>query len=173
MILSGNEIKKRIGSDIIITPFNEANINPNSYDVTLHNELMVYDGFRSLDMKEKNEPQSCEIIGKYGYTLYPGKLYLARTEEYTETHNLVPMIVGRSSIGRLGINIHATAGFGDIGFCGFWTLEISCTVPVRIYPDIRIGQIYYMTVCGDYEEYNGKYQHNSQTQASRLYTELQ
>jgi deoxycytidine triphosphate deaminase len=55
----------------------------------------------------------------------------------------VPMLEGRSSTGRLGLFIHVTAGFGDIGFAGFWTLEIFCVQPVKIYPDVEICQIYY------------------------------
>ena len=63
-------------------------------------------------------------IPEDGFVLNPNQLYLARTVERTETHNLVPMLEGRSSVGRLGLFVHVTAGFGDVGFCGFWTLEM-------------------------------------------------
>lgn len=84
-----------------------------------------------------------------GYTLYPGELYLGSTLEYTETHAHVPFLEGRSSTGRLGISIHATAGKGDVGFCGHWTLEITVAQPVRVYPGMRIGQLIYFPVMGE------------------------
>jgi dCTP deaminase len=108
-----------------------------------------------------------------GLLLQPGTLYLGRTLEYTETHGMVPMLEGRSSVGRLGLFVHITAGFGDIGFCGYWTLEISCIQPVRIYPGVAICQIFYHTVSGDYESYeSGKYQRNSGIQPSMLWKDF-
>ena len=71
------------------------------------------------------------------------------THEYTETHNTVPFLEGKSSVGRLGIDIHATAGKGDVGFCNYWTLEISVSLPVRVYAGMPIGQLIYFTVEGD------------------------
>jgi len=109
-----------------------------------------------------------------GYRLEPGRLYLARTVEHTETKGLVPMIEGRSSIGRLGLFIHVTAGFGDVGFKGFWTLEIVATERIRIYPGIEIGQLFYHTVEGDksvtYD--GGKYQENTGIQVSGIWKEF-
>ena len=87
-------------------------------------------------------------IPEGGVMLTPHRLYLARTVERTETRNLVPMLEGRSSVGRLGLFIHVTAGFGDVGFCGFWTLEMFCVQPVRIYAGVEIGQIFYHTLEG-------------------------
>ena len=171
MILSGLEIKKRIGKDIEIDPFNKKQINPNSYNLKLHNELLVYKE-KVFDMKK---PLSTEkiIIPKEGLTLKPNKLYLGRTIEYTKTKNLVPMLEGRSSIGRLGLFVHVTAGFGDVGFEGYWTLEIFCVQPVKIYPKVEICQIYYHSVKGDYETYsNGKYQKNKEIQPSFIYKDF-
>ncbi len=111
MILSGKEIEKRLGKDIIIEPYTQAQINPNSYNLRLSNELLVYNE-PTLDMKCKHTATEL-IIPEEGLVLEPNKLYLGRTVEYTETHNLVPMLEGRSSIGRLGLFIHVTAGFGD------------------------------------------------------------
>ena len=171
MILSGIEIKKRIGSDIIIDPFDESKINSNSYNLSLHDELLIYDE-KILDMKKANATQKI-LIPPEGLILEPGKLYLGRTEEYTKTEKYIPMLEGRSSIGRLGICIHVTAGFGDIGFAGYWTLELFCVQPVRIYAGVQIAQIYYHTISGDYERYvNGKYQNNKGIQPSMLYKEL-
>ena len=172
MILSGKEILKRKDKDIIINPFDENKINPNSYNLTLHNELMVYDK-TPLDMKKDN-PASKIIIPEDGLLLDSRKLYLGRTVEYTETHNLVPMLEGRSSIGRLGLFVHVTAGFGDVGFKGYWTLEIFCVQPIKIYPSVEICQIFYHSVEGDYVPYeSGKYQNNKDIQTSMLYKDFE
>ena len=113
------------------------------------------------------------IIPESGYTLQPNQLYLGRTVEYTKTDNYVPMIEGRSSIGSLGIFIHVTAGFGDVGFAGYWTLEIFCIKPITIYPDVEIAQLYYHSIEGNYEKYNSsKYQNNTDVQASMLYKDF-
>lgn len=171
MILSGKEIQRKIGKDIFIDPFYESKINPNSYNLSLHNELLVYEN-SVLDMKKPN-PTNKIIIPKEGLLLEPGKLYLGRTVEYTKTAKYVPMLEGRSSTGRLGLFIHVTAGFGDIGFAGYWTLEIFCIQPIIIYPSVEICQIYYHSIEGDYDLYkSGKYQNNQGIQASLLYKDF-
>lgn len=112
MILSGKEIHKHIGGKIVIEPFDEKKLNPNSYNLTLADELLVYDQ-PVLDMKRPN-PTSHLTIPEEGMVLQPHRLYLGRTEEYTRTEGYVPMLEGRSSTGRLGLFIHVTAGFGDV-----------------------------------------------------------
>lgn len=181
MILTGNEIKNEIkAANITITPFNEKQLNPNSYNLRLHNELLVYDtlGDRSsqyehvpLDMRKDN-PTVRIIMPESGYLLQPNHLYLGRTIEKTHTDYYVPILSGRSSTGRLGINVHATAGYGDIGFNGFWTLEIFVIHPIVIYPNVNICQIYFNTVQGEISLYNGKYQNNNCIQASEIWKEL-
>jgi dCTP deaminase len=112
-------------------------------------------------------------IPEDGLVLTPNQLYLGRTVERTETHNLVPMIEGRSSIGRLGLFVHVTAGFGDVGFCGYWTLEMFAVQPVKIYPGVPICQIFFHQIAGDITEYaSDKYQHNRDIQPSLLFREL-
>lgn len=171
MILSGQEIKKRMGDSIVIDPFNEDHLNPNSYNLTLHDEVMVYEEV-VLDMRQVNRVRRLKIP-ESGMVLTPNQLFLARTVERTETHDLVPMIEGRSSIGRLGLFVHVTAGFGDVGFKGYWTLEMFAVQPVRIYPGIQICQIFYHELAGDITNYeNGKYQNNRDIQPSLLYREL-
>ncbi|ADK79293.1 dCTP deaminase [Sediminispirochaeta smaragdinae] len=171
MILSGNEIKKKLGKHIIIEPYNEGQLNPNSYNLRLHNKLVVYRD-RLLDMKRDN-PADEITIPQEGLTLEPGRLYLGRTIEYTETHHAVPMLEGRSSVGRLGLFIHVTAGFGDVGFRGYWTLEIFCVQPIVIYPAVEICQIYYHQISEDHVEYtDGKYQANSGIQTSQLFKDF-
>ncbi len=172
MILSGLEIKRRLGKDIVIEPFDERYINPNSYNLRLHNELLVYEE-DVLDMKRLNKTRSM-IIPEEGLVLEPGILYLGRTIEYTKTENYVPMLEGRSSVGRLGLYVHVTAGFGDVGFSGYWTLEIQCVQPVRIYPGVEICQIYYHSIEGEYVKYrSGKYQNNTGIQPSLLYMDYE
>lgn len=171
MILSGREIKAQIGKKIHIDPFEESQLNPNSYNLTLHDELLVYEEI-VLDMKRPNRHRRLTIPPE-GMVLEPNQLYLGRTVEYTETRNLVPMLEGRSSIGRLGLFVHVTAGFGDVGFCGYWTLEMFAVQPVRIYPGVQVCQIFYHAIEGEVEEYtSGKYQHNKDIQPSLLYKEL-
>ena len=171
MILSGHEIRRHLGSSIIIDPFDEANLNPNSYNLTLHDELITYEEV-VLDMRKANRVRRLSIPPD-GLVLSPNQLYLARTVERTETHNLVPMIEGRSSIGRLGLFVHVTAGFGDVGFCGYWTLEMFAVQPVRIYAGVQICQIIYHQIAGDVTEYqSNKYQHNRDIQPSLFYKEL-
>src|SRR6516225_7068161 len=147
MILSGLEIE----------PYDRKLLNPNSYNLRLSDELLVYTS-HELDMAKPNDFERLTIPAE-GMLLQPGKLYLGRTLEFTGTDGLVPMLEGRSSVGRLGLFIHVTAGFGDVGFRGFWTLEILCVQPVRIYAGVEICQIFYHTLEGRYENYkSGKYQ---------------
>lgn len=173
MILSGKEILQQVEEGTIeITPFDKGKINPNSYNLRLDNKLLVYKN-DVLDMKIPNETEEL-IIPEEGLLLEPGKLYLGRTVEKTYTSKYVPMLEGRSSIGRLGLYIHVTAGFGDIGFNGYWTLEIHCVQPIRIYPGVELCQIYYHTIEGDYDLYqSGKYQNNEGIQPSLLYKDFE
>ncbi len=168
MILSGREIDARMGQDIIIRPYDKSRLNPNSYNLELHDELLIYTE-KQLDMK-KNNAWTTLTIPQEGFVLEPNRLYLGRTREYTETRNLVPMLEGRSSVGRLGLFVHVTAGFGDVGFRGYWTLEMFSVHPIRIYAGVQICQIYYHTLQGESESYaSGKYQDNQGIQPSLLY----
>lgn len=172
MILSGKEIARNIGGKIIIEPYEPSRLNPNSYNLTLHNELLVYED-RLLDMKQCNKTRRL-TIPEEGLVLEPNRLYLGRTNEFTKTDGFVPMLEGRSSTGRLGLFIHVTAGFGDVGFAGYWTLEIFCIQPIRIYPNTEICQIYYHSILGDYELYHsGKYQNNHDIQPSLMYRDFE
>ena len=172
MILSGLEIERNISlHNINIVPYCKSRLNPNSYNLRLHDTLLVYDD-DVLDMKKENTASEI-VIPPEGLVLQPNKLYLGRTLEYTSTFNCVPMLEGRSSVGRLGLFIHATAGFGDVGFCGFWTLEMSYIKPIRIYAGVEVCQIYYHTIKGRYESYaGGKYQANTGIQPSFLFRDF-
>jgi dCTP deaminase len=147
MILSDSQILTEIeNGHIVIDPFNRDCLGSNSYDVHLSKYLATYVS-RVLDAKSHNRVHHFEM-GSEGFVLEPGTLYLGVIEEYTETHRHVPFLEGKSSTGRLGIDIHATAGKGDVGFCNTWTLEITVAQPVRVYPGMPIGQLIYFTVEG-------------------------
>lgn len=142
MILTDSEILKNIEyGSIEIRPFDIKNLGSNSYDVHLSNTLAVYTEPILNPLKENTITNI--FINEDGYLLLPGKLYLGITKEYTNTPLHVPFLDGVSSLARLGLNIHATAGIGDIGFSNYWTLELSVIQPLMIYPNMRIGQIYF------------------------------
>ena len=157
MIFSDKKILASIAErQIVIEPYRRECLGTNSYDVHLSKYLAVYKD-TVLDARKHNQIEEI-LIGEEGFILQPGVLYLGSTLEYTETHNAVPFLEGKSSIGRLGIDIHATAGKGDVGFCNYWTLEISCVLPVRVYANMPIGQLIYFKVDGDIENYYNKKQ---------------
>ncbi len=166
MILSDTRILEELEKGTIkIVPYDRNCLGSNSYDVHLGATLATYKD-HIIDAKKHNQIESFEIPDD-GFVLYPHVFYLGVTQEYTETHAHVPFLEGKSSTGRLGIDIHATAGKGDVGFCGNWTLEISVKQPVKIYKFMPIGQLIYFPVAGEiaikYNEkkdakYNG--QHN-------------
>lgn len=147
MILSDSRIREAIRrGEIVIRPFRPECLGSNSYDVHLGPYLAVYRD-PSLDARLDNPVREFRIPPA-GYLLEPGQLYLGVTEEYTETHKHVPFLEGKSSVGRLGIDIHSTAGKGDVGFCNHWTLEMSVKLPVRIYAGMPVGQLIYFEVSG-------------------------
>jgi len=155
MILTDEQIRAEIKEgNIVIDPYRPECLGTNSYDVHLGKYLAVYVD-EVLDAKKHNKIKEI-VIPDEGYVLQPGTLYLGVTEEYTETHTTVPFLEGKSSIGRLGIDIHATAGKGDVGFCNTWTLEISCVHPVRVYAGMPVGQLIYFTVDGQIHNYYNK-----------------
>jgi dCTP deaminase len=142
MILTDKTIIDEITArNIVVEPLININIGTNSVDLTLSNTLVMYTD-HVLDARKKN-PSVPIIIPEDGLILQPNILYLASTIEYTETLKHVPIIQGKSSLGRLGLWVHVTAGFGDVGFKGHWTLELVCVQPIRIYPGMKIAQICY------------------------------
>ncbi len=156
MILTDKEILKEIvDKSIVIEPYDPTCLGTNSYDVHLGAHLATYID-EVLDAKKHNKIKHFDIE-EDGFVLQPGVLYLGVTKEYTETHKHVPFLEGKSSTGRLGIDIHATAGKGDVGFCNTWTLEISVSQPVKVYAGMPIGQLIYFKIEGEVENlYNSK-----------------
>jgi len=201
MILTGNEIKDAIQrGDIHIKPddISKYSVGANSIDVRLNPSLRCYDEIE-IDSK-KNNKTNILTIPEEGLVLMPDFLYLASTNESVISHKYVPVLDGVSSVGRLGISIHQTAGYGDVGwgyeiektgfnskkhdFCHIsrkiagkikyptWTLEISCIQPVRIYPNMRIGQVRFHQVVGEPSYYGGKYNDQKEPTASKMYKEF-
>ncbi len=156
-----------------ISPFDEKNLGPNSYNVRLFPTLRYYTS-RVLDPKINNPSQSFEIP-EDGYLLFPRQLVIGCTEEIctNNANNLVPMIEGRSSLARLGLSVHSTAGFGDIGFCGRWTLEISCVVPIILYPNMPVAQLYWLRCSPSKVKYRGKYQSDIEPGMSKIFKEFE
>ena len=156
MILTDLAILKAMEEgEILVEPYNRDCLGTNSYDVHLSKYLACYID-DVIDAKKHNQVEHFEIADD-GIVLQPGKTYLGSTLEYTETRSFVPFLEGKSSVGRLGIDIHATAGKGDVGFCNHWTLEISVSQPVRVYAGMPIGQLIYFKVEGEVEvDYQSK-----------------
>lgn len=161
--LTGAEIvAQHKAGRIILDPFNPHHVGPNSVDVTLSNKMLWYPEME-LDMKKEPVTNSF-TIPEEGWQLKPGHLYIGCTNERAGSDHYATTIAGRSSVGRLGIFIHVTAGFGDIGFKGRWTLEIVCIKPVMIYPNVRIAQVAFDRVEGQIDDlryrgtHGGRYQ---------------
>ncbi len=168
-MLNKKAIAKEINKGIHVDN-GEKNIRENYILVTLGDSLKVYNT-PVLDVKSQNDFQTIEIP-EDGLLLEPNKLYLGRTNEYTKTYGFVPLLSGLNSLATLGIEIHITAGFGDNGFEGTWTLEIIAANPTIVYPNMPIGRIYYYPLIGDSSiEYRGKYFRQIEPTESRLSTE--
>ena len=171
MILTGQEIERQLGDAIVIRPFKASQLNPNSVNLHLHDELLMYEEL-VLDMKKPSRMRRIEIPDD-GFVIAPHHLYLGRTVEWTETHSHVPVVQARASVAHLGLFVQVTAGFGNVGYCGHWTLQMFAVQPVKIYPGVPICQIAYHQVTGDHQPYKSdKYQNNHDVQPSMLYKEL-
>ena len=152
MILTDQAINECLAQGIIeIEPFNPKNLGSNSYDVTLSKDILVFNPPHEVFDPYTDQSQHWKKvkIDEFGFLMSPNLPVLACTNERTFTPRHVPIITGKSSIGRNFLSIHQTAGFGDIGFNGFWTLELSCVIPTVIYSDMKIGQIYFNTIKGE------------------------
>lgn len=171
-ILSDQRIREAVEAGrITIDPYRAQQVNPTSYDLTLGDEVAVYSDWvvtyakdrpgimqdgtafqpisRPLDSKVEPKVERFKIDPKAGWLLKPGIGYLMHTAERIQTAHYVPILDGKSSIGRLFIQVHATAGFGDPGFDGQFTLEVLVQHPVRVYAGMRICQI-------RFQEYEGQ-----------------
>lgn len=177
MILTGPEIRKQIKAKTInLSPFRPKQVNPNSYDLRLGCEVGVYEDWvicneqlpvtiedgrdftvnpmGYLDIKNKPRFRKFKIHPQFGWVLKPGIGYLMHTEEVVHSSLFVPVIDGKSSIGRVFISVHETAGFGDIGFNGQFTLEVTVKHPIRVYPGMRFCQIRFHSAQGEIQDYS-------------------
>ena len=175
-ILSGPAIREAFNNgDIHINPWMPENVGPNSYDLRLASTLMIYSApssFVPLDVRKANATKSFEI-SEIGHVLTPGVLYLASTMEEAGSDMFVPCIEGRSSMARLGISPHVSAGFGDHGFKARWTLEITVTHPVRVYAGMRICQVFFHDLSGERQPYQGKYLNSTGVEPSRSFEDVE
>jgi dCTP deaminase len=168
MILSGNQIllERHLGR-IVIDPFDEAAVNPNSYNFTLSDRLIVYAG-EVLDASCENPTEELRIPDE-GLRLRANRLYLGATREVLGSEHYAPTFAARSSVARLGLFINLSAPLGDIGFIGRWTLQLYPTHDLIVYPGMQIGQMMWWKTLGDIALYDGKYQHADGPRASMLY----
>lgn len=171
-ILTGHEIKmQQAAGGLKISPFDEAQLGPNSYNVRLGDRLLVYTD-PVLDMARENRTREI-LIPPEGIILHPGRLYLGSTVEWIECRDFVPFIEGRSSTARLGIQAHLAAGVGDIGFSGCLTFEFMCVYPVCVYAGAEIAQLVFHTTEGlIMDRYRGKYCGFDGPVASRIWREM-
>jgi len=168
MILTGSEITKEVANGrIVINPFDISCVNPNSYNFKLSNILKVYDE-KVIDTYQPNRVSEI-IIPNTGYILQPNRLYLAATVEQLGSEHYAPTYAARSSVARLGMFINLSAPLGDIGFIGCWTLQLFVLNRIRVYPNMKIGQMMFWKPQGKIELYNGKYQHASGPMSSQIH----
>jgi len=183
VILTGPEIRRQVGlGNIEIDPFVPEHVNPASVDLTLGREILTYefdtDLFNTfenmlLDSKREQRTKKSYIFDDSGVVIYPGVLYLMHTVERVCAKTFVPILDGKSSLARLGVSVHATAGFGDPGFNGQWTLEVTCVLPVRLYAGMRVAQVRFHAVQGEVEQYAGNYvEHAAGPVASRSWRQF-
>ena len=185
MILTGPKIEECMKNCTIhIDPLGDNLVGPNSVDLRLHAEMKVYERerhpavggvcfnkpheFEPLNMKE-DHPTRDICMSTAGYVLMPGILYLGRTMETIGSDHFVPMVEGRSSCGRLGLQVHMTAGCCDTGFKGTITLEMTVVHPLKIYPAQAICQVFFLRPEGAIRLYKGRYQGHKDATASRMH----
>ncbi|UYN96057.1 MAG: hypothetical protein KIT25_03690 [Enhydrobacter sp.] len=160
MILSGPEIIKQVRlRHIVIDPFSDKQVNPNSYNYRLGDYVTTVHPDASLgNLKAK---RATKRISKAGLLLRPGQVYLGHTFETLGSDRYVPSLIGRSSIGRLGLFVQISADLGNLGPAHNWTLELTCVQPIIVYARMIIGQISFWTPSGDIARYDGPYTNNS------------
>lgn len=168
MILTSNEIKKQISlGRIKIHPFSNEISSSNSYDLSLGNKLIKY----SCDIIDprKNPEYEEIVIPESGFTMNSGDFYLGHSEEMIGSNHYVPIIHARSGIARLGLFIHVTADLIDIGSYGQVTFQLFSTLPIRIYPKMKIAQVSFWETYGEITLYSGKYQGSTGPVTSKIW----
>lgn len=157
MILTGSAIREAVeAGKITIAPFDRGLVNPNSYNYRLGTSLRVVEDVIADPMRP-SAIVSEVVMPETGYLLLPGRVYLASTVEVIGSSTYVTSLVGRSSMGRLGVFLQVSADLGQLGTRHHWTLEIVVAQPVRLYPGMRIGQVSFWTVSGAISRYRGHF----------------
>lgn len=159
MILTDLAIEEAVRAGRIeIDPWDPAQLNPASYDLTLGDEVVTYVlADNAVDTKHP-QTTSRRKIGSEGTVVFPGVGYLMHTRERIRTDRYVSCIDGKSSLGRLFLSVHQCAGFGDPGFSGQYTLEVTSIFPVRLYAGMRIAQVRFHELSGEVGQlYRGNY----------------
>jgi dCTP deaminase len=183
VVLSDRTIREEIESGrIVIDPFEPSNVQPSSVDVRVDRQFRVFHNARYpyIDVRQPMDDltELVEVSGDEPFILHPGEFVLGQTlERVTLPDDLVARLEGKSSLGRLGLLIHSTAGFVDSGFSGNLTLELSnvANLPITIYHGMPIGQISFMRMDGPVErpygtgEAGSKYQGQAEPTPSRFY----
>ncbi len=168
MVLSDGDILKEIKKgELKIKPFKKDSIQPSSYDLHISSKFLIFKNSKIpyIDVKEDmDNTELVDVKGKGFFFLHPGEFVLSSTLEYISNPDyLVARIEGKSSLGRIGLIIHATAGFVDPGFRGTLTLEMTNLIntPIKIYVGMKIAQLAFFTMTSpskkSYGEYNNKY----------------
>ena len=173
MILTGEEIKKQVGlGNICLDPFDKKLINPNSYNYRIGPELLEINQ-KLIDPKKISQTKKITIAPKKGYQLNPSSLYLARTYEKIGSDKFTTILIGRSSLGRLGLFLQITSDLGHIGCRHCWTLELKVVQPLLIYPYMKIGQVSFWANYGSKQKkYQGEYGKHSLPYQSILHKDL-
>jgi dCTP deaminase len=183
VVLSDTTIRAEIDAGrIVIDPYDESLVQPSSVDVRVDNRFRVFNNSRYpyIDVRQPMEDltEPVEIQGEEPFILHPGEFVLGQTlERVTLPNDLVARLEGKSSLGRLGLLIHSTAGFVDSGFSGNLTLELSnvANLPITIYQGMPIGQMSFMRMDAPVErpygseETGSKYQGQAEPTPSRFY----
>lgn len=167
VMLDKKSIKKELERGSIYVEGGMEQLELNSILVTLGDTVKVYDA-PYLDLKNATSTREF-VIPEEGFILKPNELYIGRTQEFTKTYGFVPLLSGLEELAAIGMEVHVTAGFGDNGFEGTWTLEIVCSNPTRVYKGMPVGRLYYYPLIGDADiEYRGKYYRQIDPTASKL-----
>jgi dCTP deaminase len=156
---------------ISITPFDESMLNPNSYDYRIDYELLELSDL-PIDPKKRSSYHRIEFTDE-GYVLSPHKTYLANTYEEIGSDEFVPSLIGKTSLGCLGLFLQITADLGNLGAKHKWTLELKTVQAIKIYPLMKIGQVTFWKTDGQKDMmYSGKYAQFSEAKPSEIFEEF-
>lgn len=168
MILTGNKIREEVeNKNIVIEPFSEDQINPNSYNYRLGTEYIELDNDKVYDIKNIEQEFNMKEIPKDGLILDPKKIYLCNTKETIGSTEYITSLIGKSSMGRLGLFLQVAADLGHQGQIHKWTLELRASIPTKIYPNMCIGQVTFWKTYGEKLLQDGYYEKFDKPQISK------